>query len=221
VNSVFPLFEKHMAQSDLRAGDMNQERILAEYLDEKLYSPSNGFTRAARTDDFGSQMLGSDIIISMPSIGLQDVVVDEKGQIHYANERGGLPTFAFELLFETSAVTVVEGWLTDESKITQYYLLTWITSKPNFSSKEEISIIEYALISRKKLLDYLGGCGLTKDVLREKSKAIFNSGVYGQIEKSNEKEYYYFNSTNLAEKPVNIIIRKGKLIELSEKHNFI
>lgn len=210
-----------MAHSNLRAGDMHRERILADYLDEKFYSPLNGFARADRTDDIGNQMLGSDIIISIPSIGLIDTIVDEKGQIHYANEHGGLPTFAFELLFETSTGNVVEGWLTDDSKITQYYLLTWITSKPKFSSKEEIYKVEFALISRKKLIDYLAGCGLTKDILRIKSKEIFNSRVYGQIEKTDGKDYYYFNSTNLAEKPVNIVIKKSKLIELSDTHNFI
>jgi len=67
-----------MAKSSLRAGDMIQERILANYLNEKYYNSANGFNRAERTDDLSNQMLGSEIIISNPTLGLIDDIVDEK-----------------------------------------------------------------------------------------------------------------------------------------------
>ena len=67
-----------MAYNSFRTKDMEAERELAKYIDKRLYT-KDIFTRAERTDNATTQINGSDIILSIPSLGIMDAVVDEKG----------------------------------------------------------------------------------------------------------------------------------------------
>ncbi len=83
-----------MGYNTFRSKDMEAERELAKFLDKHLYT-NNIFTRSDRTDDSVTQVASSDIIPSVPSLGIKDAVVDEKASIYYINK--DLRTLAQEM----------------------------------------------------------------------------------------------------------------------------
>lgn len=204
-----------MAYSTLRGRDMNVEREIARFLDTQLYN--NGqFSKHQRTDDLENQMAGSDIILSIPGVNIENAIVDEKAQSQYINRP--LPTFALELSFKTAAGDIVEGWLTDPDKKTEYYLCIWIwkAEKKWNPTAEQIHKLEYALVSRQKILDYLAQNGFNLNALKEKDAEIRKASIYGAHGKDGLHPFWFFYSDQLAEKPINIVIKKAVYLELAE-----
>lgn len=190
-----------------RGRDMHVERVIAQYLDEHLYNDGR-FTRHDRTDGRDEQLSGSDIIISVPSLGIKDAVVDEKAITHYMTRQ--LPTFALELSFLSQSGNVVEGWLTDTEKVTEYYLMMWpLATKPWSIEIQDIKSIEYMLVRRADILQWLACQGYTLDKLKEKARIIRETITEnGAIDKVNGKDFWFFLTTKLAECPINVVIRK-------------
>lgn len=201
-----------------RKKDMKQERIVADFLDQKLYTIKTIFDSVQRINDYTNQLLGCDVKISIKSENMINSIVDEKAQLYYLN--GGLPTFAFELSFFISTGKIVEGWLTSQSKTTEFYQLLWLTAEENFDEVTKIKKIEYALLSRNRLLKYLEEEGLTIKDLREKAITISKMEA-GAHEKEPHKHFWFFNSTHLAEKPVNIVIKKEVIKKLAIRSGFV
>ena len=190
-----------------RGRDMHVERVIAQYLDEHLYNDGR-FTRHDRTDGREEQLKGSDIIISVPSLGIKDAIVDEKAITHYMIRQ--LPTFALELSFLSQSGNVVEGWLTDTEKVTEYYLMMWpLATKPWSIEIQDIKSIEYMLVKRSDILQWLASQGYTLDKLKEKANVIRETITEnGAIDKVNGKDFWFFLTTKLAECPINVVIRK-------------
>ena len=190
-----------------RGRDMHVERVIAQYLDEHLYNDGR-FTRHDRTDGREEQLNGSDIIISVPSLGIKDAIVDEKAITHYMIRQ--LPTFALELSFLSQSGNVVEGWLTDTEKVTEYYLMMWpLATKPWTIEIQDIKSIEYMLVKRSDILQWLASQGYTLDKLKEKANVIRETITEnGAIDKVNGKDFWFFLTTKLAECPINVVIRK-------------
>ena len=161
-------------------------------------------------------MQGSDIIVDVPSRNIHNAVVDEKAQSQYINHP--LPTFAFELSFIASYDNLVEGWFTDESKKTEYYLCIWISeaSKSWSISAGDIRRLDYALVSRQRILDFLAAHGYDNSGLRAKASEIRRGGINGPHEKLPNCDFYFFYSAQLAEKPVNVIMKKNALLRLAD-----
>ncbi len=190
-----------------RGRDMHVERVIAQYLDEHLYNDGR-FSRHDRTDGREEQLKGSDIIISVPSLGIKDAVVDEKAITHYMTRQ--LPTFALELSFLSQSGNVVEGWLTDTEKVTDYYLMMWpLATKPWSIEIQDIKSIEYMLVRRADILQWLACQGYTLDKLKEKARIIRETITEnGAIDKVNGKDFWFFLTTKLTECPINVVIRK-------------
>ncbi len=190
-----------------RGRDMHVERVIAQYLDEHLYNDGR-FSRHERTDGREEQLLGSDIIISVPSLGIQDAIVDEKAITHYMIRQ--IPTFALELSFLSQSGNIVEGWLTDTDKVTEYYLMMWpLATKPWNVEIEDIKSIDYMLVKRSDILDWLASQGYTINKLKEKAELIRKTiSENGAIDKVDGKDFWFFLTTKLAECPINVVIRK-------------
>ena len=203
-----------------RKRDMDVEREIAKFLDKYLYS-NPIFTKKTRTDDTESQLNGSDIILSIPSKNLHDIVVDEKAATQYINK--GLPTFALELSFVVGG-KVVDGWFVDDNKDTEYYEFQWIKADTNDTwnlKEKDITEVEYMLVSKQAIRDNLSQQGYSVEKLKEKAKDIREIGKDGQAEKEIGKSYWFFNSTRLAEKPINLILHKKELEKLASIHEVI
>ncbi len=190
-----------------RVRDMETERIISQYIDKYLYSDSK-FTKATRTDCKEEQLSGSDIIISVPSYNIYNAIVDEKASTHFLTK--SLPTFALELSFISQKGEIIEGWFTDSNKKTEYYLLMWPHANKDWNIEfEDIEYIDYTLVKRSDILNWLKTEGYTTTRLREKAHIIRNEiSENGPIDKTYNKDFYFYLTTKLAEKPINIIIKR-------------
>lgn len=207
-----------MAYNTFRSKDMAAERELAKFLDEHLYT-KDIFTRADRTDSAITQIEGSDIIISIPSLNIKDAVVDEKASIYYINKN--LQTFVLELSFLNKGFHYSDGWFVDKSLATEYYLMQWIkadVADPWTVTAQNITEIECVLISKQKLIDYFKGFGYDSSKFKEISDQIRKTGIYPKTPTTDFRFYY---SPKLAEKPVNILLNKSVYIQLGEFHYFV
>ena len=198
---------------------MEAERELAKFLDKHLYTNSI-FTRAERTDNASTQIDGSDIILSIPSLGIRDAVVDEKASIYYINK--DLRTFVLEISFLNRGYQYNEGWFVDESLSTEYYLMQWIKANvadPWQVKENNITEIECVLISKAKLKEYFDNEGYDKAKLLQTAKKM-RAENQTMIAPAGKPYRFYFTQ-KLAEKPVNILLNKEEYIRLSEFHYFV
>lgn len=208
-----------MAYNTFRTKDMEAERELAKFLDKHLYS-KDIFTRAERTDSAYTQIEGSDIILTIPSLNIQDAVVDEKASIYYINK--DLKTFVLEISFLNRGYQIQEGWFVNDQLSTQYYLMQWIKANvadPWQVKEGNITEIECVLVSKKKLKDYFEREGYDKTRLIQLSQQMRASQQ--KMLAPAGKPYRFFFTQNLAEKPVNILLNKEEYIRLGEFHYFV
>ncbi|MBP7359598.1 MAG: hypothetical protein KA955_09720 [Prevotella sp.] len=207
-----------MAYNTYRTKDMEAERELSKYLDKYLYSKAM-FSRAERTDNASTQIDGSDIIVSIPSLNIRDAVVDEKASIYYINK--DLRTFVLELSFLNRGLNYNEGWFVDNRLATEYYLMQWIKADiadPWMVKDHNIKEIECVLVSKKKLQKYFEEQGLTHEKLKEITEHMRKDSSY-RAPYNPEFRFYY--SPQLAEKPINILLNKEVYIRLGEFHYFV
>ena len=208
-----------MAYNTFRSRDMEAERELAKFLDEKLYS-NTMFTKAERTNNVESQINGSDIIISIPSLGIYDAVVDEKASIYYINK--DLRTFVLEISFLNKSLHYSDGWFVSDNLATDYYLMQWIKAdvvNPWQVKKDNITEIECVLVSKKNLKNYFISEGYTRERLLEIAMQLRNENRAMLAPAGKPYRFYY--TAKLAEKPVNILLNKEEYIRLGEFHYFI
>lgn len=208
-----------MGYNTFRSKDMEAERELAKFLDKHLYS-NNMFTRSDRTDDSTTQIAGSDIILTIPSLGIKDAIVDEKASIYYINKK--LRTFVLEISFLNRSLNYNEGWFVDDTLSTEYYLMQWIKAdvdSPWKVKEDNITEIECVLISKTKLKKYFENEGYNKARLLEISQEMRDTD--NPMIAPLNKPYRFYFTQKLAEKPINILLNKEEYIRLSEFHYFV
>ena len=208
-----------MAYNTFRTKDMEAERELAKFLDKHLYT-KDIFTRADRTDNASTQIDGSDIIISIPSLGIKDAVVDEKASIYYINK--DLRTFVLEVSFLNRSLHYSEGWFIDDSLSTEYYLMQWIKANvadPGEVKENNITEIECVLVSKAKLKAYFEAEGYTREKLLQTAQQMRASNQ--TMIAPSGKPYRFYFTQKLAEKPVNILLNKEEYIRMGEFHYFV
>lgn len=199
--------------ADLRNLDHSSERAVAQYLDIHFYPKFA--TNTIRKDDLASQLAGIDVLLDVGD--LRQIKVDEKAATHYVNKN--LPTFAFELTFLGRDGLLKNGWLYNEKIQTEFYLLSWIkASKAKWFRTEDITELEVMLISRNKIIQHLAQQGVTKKEAQERALTLRTNAEFGVSGKEYRKRFYYYYTQHLSEKPINIIIRKELLRELSILH---
>ncbi|MGB0840044.1 MAG: hypothetical protein ACPG19_05695 [Saprospiraceae bacterium] len=193
----------------LRQQDSQGESAVAAFLDEYFYPKK--VTNFCRKTDKKSQLRGIDVTFDYED---KHCIVDEKAAVQYVNR--DLPTFAFEINCYGRDYSLQEGWLYDKKKVTEYYLLSWIkaTKVKNFES-QDITELEILLLNRKKLRKILAEEGLNRETTREIAKKLRQNKQFGVSHKS-EKPYYFYHTQHLMEQPINVVIKKWVLRQLSE-----
>ena len=193
----------------VREYDEHCEKIMSDFLHEYFYKQLNPKT-IERIIDKNRQIQGIDVILQ---IGDKIYTIDEKASIRYIN----LKTFALELSFIGKNGNVNTGWLLDENKINDYYLLVWINELKHDAiyNINSIKNVDVALVEKEKILNYLSTIGWNKEKLKIKNNNIRNNPYeyMGDIKKYNCKFSY---SKQLIEKPINILLPKETYIKLSE-----
>ena len=236
-------------------------------IDEETGKPL--FCYKKRIKDREQQLSGEDFIIScFGDLRLSQASIDEKGQAHVV-----YPSFAFELSYvmyaDKSAVNsrceeakakeesinwineqnnyvhyTHEGWLTDDNKKTEFYLLIWynkVNGKEcsignpiewNEEGENIINDIDCILIRRKVIKKIIERAGYTREGLSAMNNQILQSRISGVHERTdqhgrNNTVWFSFTS-HLPETPINVVINKYTLFRhatmkysISEKNNFV
>ncbi len=215
----------------LRYQDIKAEKSLADFMDEYLYSrmhTNNGSPlRFTRMQDKESQLKGIDVCIETDD---KRIYIDEKSSLYYSNAM--IPTFAFELdSIQRGHSEPVEGWFINDGLLTEYYMLiwpnikceirdkTWVRKDIGVLRKEDFTIVEAMLIPKLELRKRIESYGYDKDRLVEYAKRLrqlYESENSQKEEKIND-EVKIMYSGRLAEKPINLVIRKEVLKESAKK----
>lgn len=140
--------------------DLNQEGILSKYLDNIYQEKGIDFYRVF---DLDRQHQGIDVVMIIRS---DEYIIDKKAQLHYINR--DLPTFTFELSY-LKGDDIREGWLFDESKLTDYYfLITGVylkEGKAKLLIHTDIEKLKITSVKRSKLIELLSSRSLNRGKL--------------------------------------------------------
>lgn len=208
-----------------RTYDMGTERIIVDYLDANLH-PGICSAPPKWYNDKEDQLKGKDCDLFFN--GGPYMSVDVKCAHDYVRtdvSESSLPTFAFELSF-CKGEGEIQGWFYDSSKVTKYYLLSWVWAKKKKNFKfDEILKLECILVERQKVIASLAMNGLYPATnAPEINKRIRKSGRNGQhmIEEFpdlglNGGFHFFYSKDGKAERPINIVIYKRDLLPLATK----
>lgn len=184
--------------------DLSEEQKLGNFLDYNFYNnkaifPNNFQIR--RITDMTGQFDGIDIEILDTNTGTKSYI-DEKGQSHYKNKN--MPTFAFEISSLNKSKQWREGWLFDDKKITDQYILITCIEEVNGLIKS----CRILLVDRCKLLNYLIQKNLNKDqcMRYEKKFRQENSMNKQKILELDSTEGHFFYTKHLSEEPINLVL---------------
>lgn len=196
----------------LRRIDSNEEQELANFLDRYLYPNIQGFN-SRRCIDREEQLIGMDVVLSNIDDSTE-IVIDEKAQLHYINNN--LPTFAFEV-DSLQRGNLTPGWLFNERYVTTHYMLIYpnaVHSDLNIITENDFTKVGCLLIERLSVIQYLEDRGWNKSRIEEKAIELRENNDFGRHKIPNERFSFVFTE-HLAEQPINIVIRKEILSELS------
>jgi hypothetical protein len=195
-----------------RIYDMKAEQELTKFLDKYFYSKLEGLT-FERKNDKPSQFKGIDLILSKKD---KSIKIDEKAALSYINK--DIKTFSFEIDFINQAGKVQEGWLFNKDLETNAYVLMYIKAKhEDFKTlkEEDIIEVEVLMIDKVRILNYLKH---DEEYIKNMAQWLRNQNYNGRYNIEGLYDYAFYSSLNYGEKPINILIRKEKLIDLSSKH---
>lgn len=207
--------------------DIQGEKILAGFMDKFFYnkldiSNFKRFNGDSSVEDLNIQRNGIDLNFTFDN---KKYIIDEKASLHYPD---GLPTFAFELKFKNSSNLWRDGWFIDNSKLTTHYLISWVKRKSvdlKVLKEDDINTVEVILLEKKKLIDFLKeNYNLNNEAIKNQVKLIINKNEFGQLHSIGDYKFprfHYTPSCKLQETPINLVIHKKTLIQLSDFHFII
>lgn len=202
------------------------EREINAFNDKHLYGKGIYFTRERNRNN---QLNGIDGYISVPELGIEKAPCDEKASGQYVNKP--LPTFLMELSQVTANGDVVDGWFLNEDNKTEYYMLMylWATVPQTVTNeilnaewskinRKNITLIEYILVEKQKIKEYLKECGFDENRLRNGANYIRE---HDDTDSYKTKHGFKFViSRNLKECPVNLCINRSVYLKLCAKHGY-
>jgi len=219
-----------MLEGSKRKEDMKAEQELAAFLDKYFYrrlEEKNPDLYCIRQQEEITQKAGIDVAIHSPES--PTMYIDEKVSIYYRN--GMIPTFAFEVnSIQKKLGKRIPGWLVNNDLKTTHYLLVWANVKCDNKTlkmkeiknitEDEFTIVEALLISKKKIIDYLESKGFSTDKILEEAKTILEKNTSGNTY-IGQRNFHFCYSAHIAEKPINVVIQRRKLLELASRAYYI
>lgn len=209
-----------MDNFELRKRQEKVEKSIASFLDKHFYNQSM-FTDVHRCYNKEQQVKGTDIIVSIPSLGINKAIIDEKAAITKVN--CDLRTFSLELWRKDRRGVGGLGWLMSPDIITEYYLFQWLKADVDDYldiNEHNITEIEVMLVPKKAITDRLKEDGLTYNKVLEVIELI-KSGRGVEYLSSYKKEYWFYHSGYLVESPINILMKKELYKKLAVIHQII
>lgn len=203
-----------------RKNDSIAEMKISEFMQKYFYSQtSKYFNHSAVFKKISTkehQLNGIDELLIMDNSILY---IDEKADLLF---RENPTTFCFELdSLQGKEKILRPGWLLMDNYTTHYFLL-YPHKNPEIEEWgiTDITSIEGILLSKEKLLAYLEKEGLTIENMRKKAEIIREKYKYSnQTEYSkspNHPDIWFAYSGKIAEKPINLVIKKEILTSLAD-----
>ena len=208
----------------------SSEKILGKFVVKYFYSTINNAT-IERVNDKVRQVQGADVILT---IGDREYIIDEKCAIMWRN----LDTFSLELTtYNKKHTELITGWFLNDVLLTTHYLCIWI-NKTDVDERDDsvkyktqnkirdissIKEVDVALVSKDKIKKYLESLGWDAYKLSKKAYNIryCNDKNFGDIKSNGCRFSYSIGKKNMTEEPINILLPKGKYIELADVYRSI
>lgn len=216
-------------QRSNRYFDTMAEQEVAKFLDKYLYPRIKAdipfsFQRETEREN---QLRGIDETLTIKKTK-RKIYIDEKAAVHYINSP--LPSFAFECSFDRyqdDTPIHTTGWLWNENLLTGIYLLIYVSvdekiAPPQKGSNEyyktleadDITRAQCFFICRNTIKRYLRKHGFCKYEIEDAVQKI-REGIPAKSLTNPSEQFHFHYSSDLVEKPINIIFKKSMLEELS------
>lgn len=210
-----------MEEIDLtRKPDHHAEEELGKYLDKYLYPKLKKFLEErcpgdkfefVRETDRERQLNGIDVTLNITYKNgeKRTIYYDEKSQLYYMDKY--INTFAFEI-DSLQKGFVTDGWLFDETKLTDYYVLLYPKlcnkvllneySKGYRKDKAnvllKISEADYdnvgcVIIGRKEIKKFLAEDNFGEAIVKDRAKKIRNRDIEPEDEKNKNNSRYIYH----------------------------
>ena len=201
--------------SKLRKTDERCADIVTAFLEKHFYTTKT--TDYHHVTNKEEQVKGIDSIFTLNGFNYH---CDEKAAIRYVNKH--LYTFSLELSFINRANQIQTGWLLDTNKINDSFLFVWIdkAKRDILESVNDIQELEFALVKRTAIVDYLESIGWNIKRLEVKQDYIRNNTdeSMGNLYRNKCKFSY---SPGLVEKPINILLSRDTYLSIADFHEKI
>ena len=224
-----PEFEVSTFVRDLE----HEKKIMSEYMHLYYYSQlynkdKTKLSGYERITEKNIQEEGIDVVFVKDG---KKYIVDEKAQMDYIYEEKPRPTFALELLNSKSGR---EGWFVNPNLKTEYYMFIWPHANEKPLSIDKIEYAQYALVEKKKLVEAVTENYCGPNVLLEYARRMVDEKMGEQVPNKNGKlqgykfkgdffddRAYLFYTVNKKEEPVNLVVKRYWLEDLSIEHGLI
>ena len=152
------------------------------------------------------------------------VYVDEKSQLHYLNNN--INTYCLEVGMYNKMGEHIKGWFIDDKNITELYLLVYPNAEDKTYKdvkKEDFGSVEYLLVPKKAIKEYLESKGLTEERLCEEEDYLRAVASYDNLPRARKDvngvrmslSLVGRNGEPMAEQPCNIVLPKSVYEELA------
>lgn len=206
-----------MAKKSNREEDARLEGIVNDFLDKYFFNQD--FEKVQWVKDKKEQTSGVDVYLTSEKFKLDNAKVDIKSAVKYSTRY--LPTYALEVSFINKWGEDCQGWLVNDKLVTEYYLLLYPRSQKYYEEMQvadDIDYIEYYLVKKTDIMDFLNSRGYDKERLKEVSDGMREeyiqevrkgNGDPGTLRWNSDSQNFYFTlSGTLAEEPVNVVIKR-------------
>lgn len=212
---------------DNRRKDSFIEAEVCKFMDKYVYgdtypngNPNTQGMITERCTDTIMQRSGCDVYMSIPSLGIERAIVDEKAASHYINK--DLRTYSLELSQITRGGKEVDGWFLDKKNKTQYYMLIYL--KGNVSSwkditEDNITEVEYYLVSKESIKNYLFSKGYGEEELRDLVAEIREDDDFQR--KNTPHGFSFVISRKFIECPINVVISREVYDKIATFHRIV
>lgn len=203
-----------------RITDEYNTKILNRYLDRLYEKEGWNFERVLDTE---RQISGIDVIFRPTNYIGKELLVDEKAATRFLNKE--LNTFSFEICSENNKEKA--GWLISSKSKTTHYAIIYPHSKSN--DINNLDSLEWILVKKKKIINLINSIPNINKYIKEIYKDSYENKATGRnqiiirlYKKTNRNSplvlKLVWSKNILPEKPLNILIPKYKLIEMSDKY---
>jgi hypothetical protein len=211
-----------------RAIDKDIEKEIAKFCDKHIYCDGASFRRC---NNVNLQKSGVDGFLSIPKLNINNAMTDEKAGSHYVNSP--ISTYLMELSQITKDGKEVDGWLLNENNKTEYYMLMYLWANvPTYYDNnkkllsdwskikyDNITLIEYYLVKKDNILDYINKCGFDKDRLHKAVKYLRENPNVDRV--PTKYGFKFVISRQFKECPVNICIDKSVYNKICTIHRHV